>query len=65
MSAADIIQAIRDGDATAIQQSFNQEMSRRVADRLDTMRTDVARNMFGNDSSASAPEAPSDTGTAE
>jgi len=42
----DIIDAIQSGDSVAIDDAFNKEMSARVSDRLDTMRQDVAQNMF-------------------
>lgn len=42
----DIIDAIQSGDSVAIDNAFNKEMAARVSDRLDTMRQDVAQNMF-------------------
>ena len=42
----DIIDAIQSGDSVAIDNAFNKEMSARVSDRLETMRHDVAQNMF-------------------
>lgn len=42
----DIIDAIQSGDSVAIDNAFNKEMSARVSDRLETMRQDVAQNMF-------------------
>lgn len=42
----DIIDAIQSGDSVAIDDAFNKEMAARVSDRLDTMRQDVAQNMF-------------------
>lgn len=42
----DIINAIDSGDSVAIDDAFNKEMAARVSDRLDTMRQDVAQNMF-------------------
>jgi hypothetical protein len=42
----DIIDAIQSGDSVAIDTAFNKEMAARVSDRLDTMRQDVAQNMF-------------------
>ena len=42
----DIIDAIQSGDSVAIDNAFNKEMSARVSERLDTMRQDVAQNMF-------------------
>lgn len=46
MSTRDLIDAIASGDSVAIEQTFNQEMSARIADRLDNMRIEVAKNMF-------------------
>lgn len=46
MSTRDLIDAIASGDSVAIQQSFETEMASRIAERLDTMRQDVAKNMF-------------------
>ena len=42
----DIIDAIQGGDSVAIDDAFNKDMAARVSDRLDTMRHDVAQNMF-------------------
>lgn len=42
----ELIDAIQAGDSQAIEQSFQQEMANRIADRLDTMRVEVAKNMF-------------------
>lgn len=46
MSTRDLIDAIEAGDSVAIEQAFQQEMANRIADRLDTMRVEVAKNMF-------------------
>lgn len=46
MSTRDLIDAIQAGDSVAIEQAFQQEMANRIADRLDTMRVEVAKNMF-------------------
>jgi len=43
---SDIIDAIQSGDSVAIDDAFNKDMAARVSDRLDTMRHDVAQNMF-------------------
>ena len=42
----EIIDAIQTGDSVAIDTAFNKAMSGRVSDRLETMRHDVAQNMF-------------------
>lgn len=46
MSTRDLIDAIASGDSVAIQQSFETEVAGRIAERLDIMRQDVAKNMF-------------------
>jgi 5'-3' exonuclease len=46
MSTRDLIDAIEAGDASAIQQNFEEELASRIADRLDAMRQEVAKNMF-------------------
>lgn len=46
MSTRDLIDAIQAGDSVAIEQAFQQEMANRIADRLDDMRVEVAKNMF-------------------
>jgi len=46
MSARELIDAIAAGDSVAIQTAFETEMSGRIAERLDSMRQDVATNMF-------------------
>ena len=46
MSTRDLIDAIYSGDSVAVKSAFEQAISSRIADRLDTMRQDVAKNMF-------------------
>jgi len=41
-----LINAIQAGDAVEIESAFNTAMAGKVAERLDTMRADVAQNMF-------------------
>jgi hypothetical protein len=41
-----LIDAIINGDSIQIDQSFNHEMAERISTRLDTMRVEVAKNMF-------------------
>lgn len=41
-----LINAINAGDAVEIESAFNSAMAEKVAERLDTMRADVAQNMF-------------------
>lgn len=46
MSTRDLIDAIASGDSVATQQVFENEMAARIAVRMDTMRQDVAKNLF-------------------
>lgn len=46
MSTRDLIDAIEEGNAASIQSAFEQEISSRIAERLDAMRQDVAKGMF-------------------
>ena len=46
MSTRDLIDAIAAGDSVAVQAAFSATISQRIAERLDTMRQDVAKNMF-------------------
>lgn len=46
MSTRDLIDAIASGDSVATQQVFENEMVARIAARMDTMRQEVAKNMF-------------------
>lgn len=46
MSTRELIDAIESGDAASIQASFEREMAGRIAERLDVMRQEVAKNMF-------------------
>lgn len=46
MSTRDLIDAIHAGEASQIQSAFENAMASRIADRLDTMRQEVAKNMF-------------------
>lgn len=41
-----LINAIQAGDAVELESAFNAAMAEKVAERLDTMRADVAQNMF-------------------
>lgn len=42
----ELLNAIILGDSTAIQDTFNQAMLSRIADRLDSVRQTVAQGMF-------------------
>jgi hypothetical protein len=46
MSTRDLIDAIETGDAVGIETAFNSVMVDKVAEKLDTMRTDMSQNMF-------------------
>jgi len=46
MSTKDLIDALAAGDATGIETTFNAAMAERISARLDTMRQEVAQNMF-------------------
>jgi hypothetical protein len=46
MSTRKLIDAIHDGDSIAIQAAFESAMASRIAEQLDDMRRQVARNMF-------------------
>ena len=48
MSTIDLINAIETGDAVGIETSFNDIMSAKVSDKLDSMRTDMAQTMFAS-----------------
>lgn len=50
MSTRELVSAIVSGDSTAIQDTFNQTVLSRIADRLDSMRQTVAQGMFTSDS---------------
>lgn len=45
-STRNLIDAISTKDATAIESAFNVAMSDKISVHLDTMRQDVAKNMF-------------------
>lgn len=54
MSTRDLIDAIQSGDSIAVQSAFQASMAERVAARLDTMRQEVAQNMFKEAASCSS-----------
>jgi hypothetical protein len=56
MSTRDLIDAIASGDSVAIQQSFENEMAGRIAERLDVMRQEVAKNMFSQQEEVNVEE---------
>lgn len=46
MDTRELIDAIESGDSVKIQSSFESVMASKIAERLDNMRQEVARNMF-------------------
>ena len=54
MSTRDLIDAIESGNSSAIQQHFQDAIMSRVAERLDTMRIETAKNMFKSSVNESA-----------
>lgn len=46
MSVLDLVNAIQAGDSQNIEKHFEYEMTDRIAERLDSKREEVARNMF-------------------
>ena len=46
MTTKDLIDAISTGDAMGIESAFNASMAEKISVKLDTMRQDVAQNMF-------------------
>lgn len=58
MSTMDLINAIASKDATSIESAFNATMADKISVRLDTMRQDVAHNMFKEQPAAVAEPAP-------
>jgi len=46
MSTLNLVSAIINKDATAIESSFNDAMAEKIAIRLDDMRANVAQSMF-------------------
>lgn len=46
MSTRNLIDAISTGDSQGIESAFNVAMAEKIAVKLDTMRQEVAKNMF-------------------
>lgn len=46
MSTRDLINAIIANDAIEIENSFNSTMATKISDSIETLRKDVAQNMF-------------------
>lgn len=61
MSTIDLINAIEAGDAVGIETNFNDIMSAKVSDKLDTMRTDMAQTMFASQEEPSEEESTEET----
>lgn len=49
MSVLDLVNAIHDGDSQGIEKYFEEEMTTRIAERLDDMRANVVKSMFNED----------------
>ena len=57
-STRDLIDAISTGDSVGIESAFNTAMAEKITVKLDTMRQEVAQNMFKAPAAeAAAPEA--------
>jgi hypothetical protein len=52
-----LISAIATGDASTTQDAFNLAMAEKISDKLETMRADVAQNMFKTPESVDEPAA--------
>jgi len=50
-----LISAIASGDASTTQDAFNLAMAEKISDKLETMRADVAQNMFKTPESVEEP----------
>lgn len=46
MSTLDLVKAIASGNAVDTEAAFNSVMAEKISARLDTMRQDIAQNMF-------------------
>jgi hypothetical protein len=57
MSTLDLVSAIINKDATAIDAAFNDAMSEKIATRLDDMRATVAQSMFKEPEAIEEPAA--------
>lgn len=56
-STRDLIDAISTGDSVGIESAFNTAMAEKITVKLDTMRQEVAQNMFKAPAAeAAAPE---------
>jgi len=49
MSTKDLINAIIAGDAIEIENAFNSTMAEKISDRIDDMRTQVAKSIFATE----------------
>jgi len=56
MSTLDLVSAIINKDATAIESAFNDAMAEKISVRLDDMRADVAQNMFKQEEPSTTEE---------
>jgi hypothetical protein len=61
----DLIQAIAAGDATNTQNAFNLAMADKISAQLETLRADVAKNMFNTPESESTETVEAEEETVE
>ena len=57
----ELINAIATGDAVATESAFNAAMAEKIAGKIDSMRLDVAKNMFAAPEAAPAEPASTET----
>lgn len=58
MSTLDLINAIAAGNAVDTEAAFNSVMAEKISARLDTMRQDIAQNMFKSAAQEQSVEVP-------
>ena len=51
---SNLINAIEVGDAVATEQSFSAAMAEKISAKLDTMRVELAQNMFKSEAEVSS-----------
>lgn len=61
MSTLDLVAAIINKDATAIETEFNTAMAEKISNRLEDMRSDIAQTMFKQQEPEAAVEEEYDT----
>lgn len=60
-SVINLVNAIKSGDAVATEQSFADAMAEKIGARIETMRSDIAQNMFGQQAAVVEEEAIDET----